>query len=62
MHGDFVESVPFSFKVIARTKNGMIQGIQHKEKDIYGVQIHPEISGRAGEKLLDNFLKICGFL
>ena len=32
MHGDFVESVPFSFKVIAKTKNGMIQAIEHKEK------------------------------
>ena len=59
MHGDFVESVPFSFKVIARTKDGMIQAIQHKKNNIYGVQFHPEISGRAGEKLLDNFLKIC---
>jgi GMP synthase (glutamine-hydrolysing) A subunit len=60
MHGDFVESVPFSFKVIAKTKNGMIQAIEHREKNIFGVQFHPEISGRAGEKLLDNFLKLCG--
>ena len=60
MHGDFVESVPFSFKVIAKTKNGMIQAIEHKEKNIFGVQFHPEISGKAGEKLLDNFLKLCG--
>lgn len=59
MHGDFVESVPFSFKVIAKTKNGMIQAIEHKEKNIFGVQFHPEISGKAGEKLLDNFLKLC---
>lgn len=60
MHGDFVESVPFSFKVIAKTKNGMIQAIEHKEKNIFGVQFHPEISGKAGEKMLDNFLKLCG--
>tara|TARA_B100000242_G_scaffold132180_1_gene93725 strand:- start:147 stop:827 length:681 start_codon:yes stop_codon:yes gene_type:complete len=60
MHGDFVETPPFSFKVIAKTKNGMIQAIEHKEKNIFGVQFHPEISGKAGEKLLDNFLKLCG--
>ena len=56
----FEKTPPFSFKVIAKTKNGMIQAIEHKEKNIFGVQFHPEISGKAGEKLLDNFLKLCG--
>ena len=60
MHGDYLDKIPFSFEVIAKTKNGMIQGIQHKEKEIYGVQFHPEISGKVGETILDNFIKICG--
>ena len=59
MHGDYVSSIPKSFKIIARTNNGMIQGIKHKKKNIYGFQFHPEISGKAGEVLLGNFLKIC---
>jgi len=61
MHNDYVSEIPKSFKVIAKTTNGMIQGIQHKKKELYGVQFHPEISGKAGEVLLNNFLKICKY-
>ena len=59
MHGDFVDDVPKSFKIIAKTSNGMVQGIQHRSKPIYGVQFHPEISGKIGELLLDNFIGLC---
>ena len=60
MHGDYVDEVPKSFKVIGKTSNGMVQAIQHRNKPIYGVQFHPEISGKSGEVLLDNFLNLCG--
>ena len=59
MHGDYIDIVPNSFKVIARTSNRLIQGIEHREREIYGVQFHPENSGKVGEKLLKNFIKIC---
>ena len=59
MHGDYVDEVPESFKIIAKTSNGMVQGIKHKNKPIYGVQFHPEISGKSGEVLLDNFISLC---
>ena len=59
IHGDYVDEVPKSFKVIAKTSNGMVQGIQHNHKPIYGVQFHPEISGKSGEIVLDNFITLC---
>ena len=61
MHNDYVSEIPTSFKIIAQTKNKMIQAIEHKEKPIFGVQFHPEISGKSGDILLNNFLKICKF-
>lgn len=58
-HNDYLEDVPDSFKVIAKSNKNVVNGIQHVEKKIYGVQFHPELSGSNGEKLLKNFLEIC---
>lgn len=34
--------------------------IRHKDRPIYGFQSHPEVSGRQGLILVENFLKMCG--
>lgn len=53
------ETVPDCLKVTARTADGLIMGIQHKEYPVYGVQFHPEsILTINGPKLLKNFLEI----
>jgi imidazoleglycerol phosphate synthase glutamine amidotransferase subunit HisH len=31
----------------------------HHEKNIFGVQFHPEVSGLQGSLLIENFYKIC---
>ena len=50
-------TVPEVFDVTARTENGIIMGIKHKEMDVEGVQFHPEsIMTEAGKDLLQNFL------
>lgn len=55
-------SLPNELKVIAKTKNDIIMGIQHKEKKIYGLQFHPESIGTAlGKKIILNFLKIIDY-
>ena len=51
------DSVPESLEVTARTADGMIMGVRHREFDVEGVQFHPEsILTGAGHDLLQNFL------
>jgi anthranilate synthase/aminodeoxychorismate synthase-like glutamine amidotransferase len=50
-------SVPASLEVTARTHDGVIMGIRHRELPVEGVQFHPEsaLTGE-GKQLLGNFL------
>ncbi len=51
------ESIPESLEVCARTKEGEIMGVRHREFPIHGVQFHPEsILTKEGKRLLNNFL------
>jgi len=61
-HGDHVEQVPGGFHVLARSDNGILAGIGHEDKHIYGVQFHPEVAHTPrGIDLLRNFVfEICG--
>lgn len=53
------ESCPSCLEITAKTEDGIIMGIQHKELPIYGVQFHPEsIITEHGHKMLENFLKL----
>jgi anthranilate synthase/aminodeoxychorismate synthase-like glutamine amidotransferase len=50
-------SIPLSMEVSARTAEGEIMGLRHREYRIEGVQFHPESIGtREGKDLLRNFL------
>jgi len=54
-------SVPHCLEVTAQTSDGVIMGLRHMQRPIYGVQFHPEsIASQAGHKILANFLKIAG--
>jgi anthranilate synthase/aminodeoxychorismate synthase-like glutamine amidotransferase len=53
------DTVPEVLRVSARTAEGEIMGLRHREFPIHGVQFHPEsILTREGKSLLKNFLDL----
>jgi anthranilate phosphoribosyltransferase len=53
--------VPDVLAVQAHTPDGVVMGVRHREKPIWGVQFHPEsVLTPEGVKLLANFLVECG--
>ena len=53
------DSMPDCLDVTARSEDGVIQGIAHKELPIYGVQFHPEsIVSEHGHAILRNFINM----
>jgi GMP synthase (glutamine-hydrolysing) len=61
-HGDHVEEIPSGFQVIAQTDNAPVAAIQNVERNLYGVQFHPEVNHTPrGEIVIDTFVrKTCG--
>lgn len=56
-HGDKITQFPDEFIVTGRTANSEIAVIESKEKNIYGVQFHPEVvHTEEGMKIFKNFL------
>ena len=50
-------TIPDCLEITARTENGIIMGLRHREFPVEGVQFHPEsILTGEGENLLGNFL------
>ena len=53
------DSVPDELEVTARTADGVIMGISHRDLALHGVQFHPEsIASEHGHRLLRNFLDV----
>ena len=52
-------TIPEELEVSAKTNNGIIMGIRHKEYLTEGIQFHPEsIMTTHGKQILSNFLEL----
>ena len=59
-HKDEVITLPDDFEILASSSKCAIEAMKHKDKDIYGIQFHPEVqhTPRGGE-IFENFYKLC---
>ena len=54
------ETIPPELEVTARTADGMVMGLAHRELPLHGVQFHPEsVLTEHGHLMLARFLELC---
>ncbi|NLZ82229.1 MAG: glutamine-hydrolyzing GMP synthase, partial [Clostridiales bacterium] len=60
-HTDYIEKSADGFNVIASSESCPVAAIENSEKNLYGVQFHPEVAHTVeGTKMIKNFLyEIC---
>ena len=61
-HGDKIETMPAGFSIMAYTENSPIAIMGNRERNVYGLQFHPEVAHTPeGKTLLKNFIyNVCG--
>lgn len=61
-HGDKVVQIPEGFKVIGKTSTCPYGAVENLDKNIYGVQFHPEVRNSIhGNDMIRNFVfNVCG--
>ncbi|HYR96073.1 MAG TPA: glutamine-hydrolyzing GMP synthase [Candidatus Binatus sp.] len=61
-HGDQMTAIPAEFETLAASDNSPHAAFRHRERPIYGVQFHPEVTHTVdGREILRNFVtRVCG--
>ena len=58
-HSLYVENIPEELEVTARSEDGVAMAVEHKSKNIFGIQFHPEsFFTEYGKNMIRNFLNI----
>ena len=58
-HSLAITKLPRELEVTARTEDGIIMGVRHRTRPIFGLQFHPEsVLTPQGLKIVENFLGI----
>jgi anthranilate synthase/aminodeoxychorismate synthase-like glutamine amidotransferase len=51
-------TIPDELRVVARSEDGVVQGIAHRARPVHAVQFHPEsVLSEYGRQLVENFLR-----
>jgi anthranilate synthase/aminodeoxychorismate synthase-like glutamine amidotransferase len=51
-------TIPARLRVTARSDDGVVQGVAHRDLPVHGVQFHPEsVLSESGEQIVENFLR-----
>jgi GMP synthase (glutamine-hydrolysing) len=59
-HADKVNCLPKNFIEVGQSTNSKIAAFENKNKNIFGIQFHPEVTHTStGKKILKNFVDIC---
>ncbi|NWO19997.1 anthranilate phosphoribosyltransferase [Leptotrichia sp. oral taxon 223] len=58
-HSLYVDDIPEDLEVTAKSEDGIAMAVEHKSKNIFGIQFHPEsIFTEYGKNTIRNFLNI----
>ena len=58
-HSLYVDDIPEDLEVTAKSEDGVAMAVEHKSKNIFGIQFHPEsIFTEYGKNMIRNFLSI----
>lgn len=62
-HGWALDRVAPDFRVVAKSADGIVEAMEHKEKKIFSTQWHPELANRMGDpvemRFFENFFRCC---
>jgi anthranilate synthase/aminodeoxychorismate synthase-like glutamine amidotransferase len=54
-------TIPDELRVVARSEDGVVQGIAHRARPVHAVQFHPEsVLSEHGRQIVENFLRTGG--